>query len=127
MHDEHARLPAGHRHGRKILYRIPRNLFAHERQQPHRAGVDEQRVAVALGPGNDLDRSDAAVIHDHLLAKAGRQPLREQPRDQVGAAAGFGGDHAHGLDRVILRRRDVRADNENGNRERLRDKTGLHK
>jgi hypothetical protein len=103
------------RHRREVPVRVVRHLLAHEGQQPQRVAVKEQRVAIRRRLCDQVSRDDAAaaVLHDDLLAKGRRQALRDEPRDEVAASAGFGCHDAHGLRWILLRVRCAR-DGENG-------------
>ena len=69
--------------------------------------AEDQRMVVAVGQER-LHRQDAvgalAVLHHHRLAPSLRQPLGEQPGDNVHAAAGAERrDQADGVLRPVLR------------------------
>ena len=108
--DEHVD-PAGcQRHGSEVPVRVVGYLLAHEREEPQRIAVEQHRVAVGRRFRDHVARDDAAaaVLHDDLLAERCRQPLRDEPRDEVAAAAGLGRHDAHGFGREVLRTRTCR-------------------
>jgi hypothetical protein len=78
-----------------------------------------QRVAVGRRPDDELGADIAGgarpVLDDERLFEPFRQPLRHQPRDDVGRAAGDDGDdQTHRPRRIGLRPRDPRDDRQRG-------------
>ena len=63
-------------------------------------------MTVRLRSRHELRRDDparaAAVLNDDLLAEAGGQALRDQPRREIGASAGLRGDDANDFGRISL-------------------------
>ena len=72
---------------------------------------EEERIAIRGrthdGLGGDISTGARPVLDDKLLAKSLREPLADQARDNVGAAAGWKtNDDAHRPGRIGLRPRD---------------------
>ena len=90
---QHIGRGADHHDRREILDRIVRQVSAQTHRHRVRArGGDADRVAVGRRLGDRVGADIAAgadpVVDHDLLAQPGPQPLRQDARDDVGAAAG---------------------------------------
>jgi hypothetical protein len=79
------RAQRGHR--LNLPHRIPPHVFTQRRNQRHRAGAEQYRVAIRCGLGHGLD-ADAAigagpVFDDDLLAEHFRQMRRNAARHRI--------------------------------------------
>ena len=76
----------------KILRRIRDRLHARPRHRHLTGGANQQGVAIGRrlrdGIGTERAGCTGPIFHDHRLAPAAGQPLRSQPSDDIGAAAG---------------------------------------
>ena len=108
-HDEQAR-------GRDLpdpverVDRVVAHLLGHDRGDDLARGLDADRVAVLRRIGDRLVAEQPSgarpVLHDDGLTELLLHALRDDARDDVGAAAGAErDDHLDGLRRVVLRRR----------------------
>ena len=84
-----------------------------------RRSYHEERVAVRRRPhdrlGANIVAATRAVFYDELLAEPLRKPRSDEPRDNVGRAAGAGGgDDAHRPRRIGLRPCDARHGRQRG-------------
>src|SRR5262245_27412206 len=80
---------------------------------------EEERVAIRGSPHDrlrgDISTGARPVLDDKLLAKSLREPLTDQARDDVNAAAGWNADDdAHRSRRIGLRPCDVRRKRQRG-------------
>ena len=78
-----------------------------------RRGDEEERVAVGIGVdrrlGGDVAAGAVAVLDDELLAERFRQRLGDQPRADIGrAAGGITDEDQHRARRIALRAREPR-------------------
>ena len=94
------RLAADDGHRDDVALDVEGQVFVQRRRVGNADALQQQRVAVGRGLGGDLGGDHAAaagaVVDDDLLAQTVGQFLREQPRDDVGAAARGGSrEHAH--------------------------------
>ena len=98
-HHEHVRRCAHHHQRHEVLDRIVGRVRIEARVDHIGAGADQQRVAVGRQPLHRLDRDvaagAAAVLDDHRLAERLAELGVDQPRRDVGAAAGREAHH-HG-------------------------------
>ena len=88
--------------------------------------IEKKRIAVGRRPrdrlGGDIG-AGAAFIDDEILVEPRRQPLAEEPRDDVGRAARRKAvDPAHRTGRIIERRRRARQRRSEGGARRTREK-----
>ena len=103
--DEGAAADFGHR---RHVAHVERIILGRGLRDHGRRGDEEQRAAVGRGAGQfaigRLEGAARLVLDIDIGAKARRQPLRDQPRGDVGAAAGRQpDDDADGLAGKILR------------------------
>ena len=128
VHDQHGRVEHRHADRREILDRVVREIAVQRRIDRDGAhGGEEQGIAVGLRLRHVLGRDRAAgawpVVDDDGLSDQAAQPFGQEPRDEIGGAAG--GESDHQPDRpvgVILRlcaarrRQKQRGDDQRGQR-----------
>ena len=113
-HHEHVRRRAQHHQRHEVLERIVGRVGVEARVDHVGAGADQQRVAVGRQPlhrrDGDVAAGAAAVLDDHRLAERLAELGVDQPRGDVGAAAGREAHH-HGdlLVRIFGARRRAHA------------------
>ena len=92
LRDHHVRHRRDQAHRREVLHRVVVDLRVQRRADGERRRDQHDGVAVGRRPrrrlGADVAAGAAAVLGHHRLAEARRQPLGDQPAEDVGAAAG---------------------------------------
>src|SRR5262245_38411048 len=119
MRLQHKGLPVDRRNGRNVADEIEIELVVERRVEHVGQGDHEQRVAVRRcmhdGFGRDVAACPGPVVDDERLAESIRQLLTQQPRDDVGRAAGRKTDeNAHRPRRIGLRPSDARDSRQRG-------------
>ena len=102
MYDENVGRVDRKRDRREVPDGIVGRMGAQQWRDPERAAVGEQRIGIRGRTGHDLAREDAAVVDDDRLAPACGEVRPDEPRDEIVAAAGRGGDDADRLGRIVL-------------------------
>jgi hypothetical protein len=124
MHHEQMRRLPHHRDRREVGRRVVGDLAVEALVDGLRAvGADEQRVAVRVRArgfgGGEIAACADLAFHHHGLPKRCLQVLGQEPRRQVGAAAGGEGHHdADGLAGPALRTRRSHGRGSRGGEER---------
>src|SRR5437870_4784891 len=112
MHRDHERPLRELDDRRDVVHRVERQLV---QARVHRVAARHQQQGVTVGRrldrklGAQIAASAGLVLDDHLVAEPLGELLRDQPRDEIGAAAGSERrDDAHRLGGILLALDDAR-------------------
>ena len=103
MHRNDGNVSRNQRDRQKIPHYVVRQ-FLQQRKYPHRTTVHHQRIAVGRRLGGTLRRQDgvALIFHDDSLPERAGYAIRNQPRDEIIAAASGRGMDTYEFSRIGL-------------------------